>query len=49
MGLGLAALALLATLLAIWVAASLGDRLRMPAEGSPVTQSSSAPLGVSAG
>ena len=46
MGLGLAALAVLAALLAIWFAASLGDRLRPPAEGTPVTQGAGAPLGL---
>ena len=49
MGLGLAALAVLAALLAIWFAASLGDRLRAPAQGAPVTQSSSGPLGIAVG
>ncbi|MCZ7587278.1 MAG: hypothetical protein M5U27_00120 [Gaiella sp.] len=46
MGLGLAALAVLATLLAVWFSASLGDRLRVPTQGTPVTQSSGGPLGL---
>lgn len=46
MGLGLAALAVLAALLAIWLAASLGDRLRAPAQGTPVTQGAGAPPGL---
>jgi hypothetical protein len=33
----------LAAILAMWFAASLGDRLRAPAQGAPVTQSD-APL-----
>jgi hypothetical protein len=48
MGLGLAALAVLAVLVAIWVAASLGNQVRSPAPGSgaSVTQNSSGPLGL---
>ena len=40
MGLGLAALALLATSLAIWFAASLGAHLRSHASNAPVTSAS---------
>jgi nitrogen fixation/metabolism regulation signal transduction histidine kinase len=47
MGLGLAALAVLALLVAIWVAVSIGNQLRAPASGgASVTQSSSGPLGL---
>jgi hypothetical protein len=47
MGLGLAALAVLAVFVAIWVAASIGNELRAPASGgASVTQSSSGPLGL---
>jgi len=43
MGLGLAALALLAAAVALWAALAVGDNLRMPATGSgaAVTQDSS--------
>ena len=47
MGLGLAALAVLALLVAIWFAAAIGNQLRAPASGgASVTQSSSGPLGL---
>ena len=51
MGLGLAAMAVLAVLVAIWVAASVGNHLRAPVSGggAPVTQSSSGPLGLGVG
>ena len=43
MGIGLAALALLAAVAALWVASAVGDHLRTPAQGGPaVTQVSSA-------
>ena len=47
MGLGLAALAVLAVFVAIWVAATVGNQLRAPASGgASVTQSSGGPLGL---
>ncbi len=47
MGLGLAALAVLAVLVAIWFAAAIGNQLRAPAAGgASVTQSSGGPLGL---
>jgi hypothetical protein len=50
MGLGLAALAVLAALVAIWVAASVGNVLHSPATGgTPVTQGSAATLGLGSG
>ena len=50
MGLGLAALAVLAALVAIWVASSVGNVLRSPAPGgTPVTQGSAATLGLGSG
>jgi len=50
MGLGLAALAVLAALVAIWVASSAGNVLRSPATGgTPVTQGSAATLGLGSG
>ena len=50
MGLGLAALAVLAALVAIWVASSVGNVLHSPATGGrPVTQGSAATLRLGAG
>lgn len=49
MGFGLAAVALLTAALALWVAASVGHQLRASTQGTPVTQSSSAPLGLGVG
>ena len=50
MGLGLAALAVLAALVAIWVASSFGDVLHSPATGgTPVTQGSAATFGLGGG
>ena len=50
MGLGLAVLAVLAALVAIWVASSVGNVLHSPAAGgTPVTQGSAATLGLGAG
>jgi hypothetical protein len=47
MGLVLAAMAVLAVLMAIWVAASIGNQVRAPdAGGTAVTQSSGGPLGL---
>ena len=47
MGLGLAALAVLAVFVAIWVAAAVGNQLRAPASGgASVTPSSGGPLGL---
>ena len=43
MGLGLAALAVLATFLAVWFAASLGTQLRSHASDAPVTGTSGGP------
>ena len=41
MGIGLAALALLAAVAALWVASAVGDHLRAPSlGGAPVSQSS---------
>ena len=49
MGLVLAAIAVLAVLMAIWVAAAIGNQLRAPAPGgASVTQSSGGPLGLGA-
>ena len=46
MGLWLATFAVLAVLVAIWVATTVGSHLRAPATGgASVTQSSSGPLG----
>ncbi len=50
MGLGLAALALLAATLAIWVAAAVADHVRAPAQsGAAVTQGTRGPLGTGGG
>jgi hypothetical protein len=47
MGLWLAAFAVVAVLLAIWVATTVGSHLRPPtAGGASVTQSSGGPLGL---
>ena len=46
MGLGLAALAVLATFLAIWFAASVGAHLRAHAPEAPMTHGASGPLGL---
>jgi len=47
MGLWLAAFAVVAVLLAIWVATTVGSHLRAPtAGGASVTQSSGGPLGL---
>lgn len=45
MGLGLAALAVLAAFFAIRAATAIGNDLRAPAQGTPVTQSDG-PLGL---
>jgi len=48
MGIGLAALALLAAVAALWVASAVGDHLRAPSlGGAPVSQSTGS-LGVGA-
>jgi hypothetical protein len=49
MGIGLAALALLAAVAALWVASAVGDHLRGPSLGGAQVSQSSAPLGPGAG
>ena len=46
MGLGLAALALLAAIVAIWAGSTLSAQLRSHTPSTPVTQGSGASLGV---
>ena len=49
MGIGLAALALLAAVAALWVASAVGDHLRPPALGGAQVSQSSAQLGLGTG